>query len=250
MGRSPHRAATGGPASRALGIAAALAIALSSAACSADGEPLFSPAETASLAAIAPDLSMDELVEELSLPESKRAEFETRLGGLHDAMMSVHASLPQTTEGMPKQELEALHQTLQSKMQTVHQRHHELMLTLDAEQREKFMQHVHARMAEHHDAMGLQAPDHAAHGAGAPHESAAHAGGATGPHESAAHHGGATGAHESAAHAGAGLPDDHGVTHAEHSTTAAHQSVHSGGPSRPDLRDARGPAPRVDARHR
>jgi hypothetical protein len=123
-------------ATRGVSALVATLITTFAASCDHASDPLFSPVDAQTLAAIAPDLTVDRLVQELQLPESSRAEFATRLASLHQAMTDVHARIPKSTDGMPKQELEKLHTSLQTAMQDVHRRHHELLLTLDEERRE------------------------------------------------------------------------------------------------------------------
>lgn len=163
----------------ALGLVASLA-----GACENESGNMVTPEESEALVAMAPELTLDGLAAELGLDASQRAAFGEGLASLHDVMRDVHEQMPDGMEGMSHEEISGLHEELKERMAPAHDRIHALMETLNDEQRARFVEHVHERMAERHAAAGH--PDAAAH-----HEAMHEAHTVPGSHESG--HAGHTG---------------------------------------------------------
>lgn len=121
-----------------------------------------SSAESArAMLAIAPEFTIDKLTSELGLEPGQIETFEARLNELHTAMKDVHGLLP--AEGEDASALES-DPAFGAAMERVHEKHDALLEGLTAEQRDRFMDHVHDRLQAHFEANEHDPSAHGLHG--------------------------------------------------------------------------------------
>jgi hypothetical protein len=141
----------------------AIALTAALAGCGDEAVAPVNPDDAGALLALAPQLTFDRLAAELALEPRQGEEFGRRLEALHLAMRDAHDRMPEDGRTLTAAEEAAL----DAAMALVHERHGALLDVLDADQRERFAAHVHARLAEHHRDGGAEKHPHPVDGAAA-----------------------------------------------------------------------------------
>jgi len=116
-----------------------------------------SPEDARAMLAIAPDFTADKLAAEIGLEPGQMAAFEARLNELHATLQDVHGLLPAQGEDVSALESDP---TFKAAMERLHEKHHALLEGLTADQRDRFIHHVHDRLQAHLDADGHDPSGH------------------------------------------------------------------------------------------
>lgn len=132
-----------------LGAGAALLGAIALTACEHAVADMVGPLDAEMLAAAATEVSPGDLVADLGLEPGQQEQVTQDVESLHAAMLALHEALSGHRENMSESEREALHRELEGQMQDVHEKHDALMGSLTEEQRQRFAEHVHARVEGH-----------------------------------------------------------------------------------------------------